>query len=160
MPIIFDAIRKERGELGLVQVSTFGTETSKSAVQTACRGYRAKDENGKELFPQGIDVDISQYLSMLIPVERGFVWPIKDVIYGNEEKERKPVTLFAQEVAKYPGLEDIMLNIEGIIKQRGIHASGVVLYTQDTFYDEMALMRAPNGNLVTQWDLHDAEWMG
>ncbi|MBQ5898017.1 MAG: DUF952 domain-containing protein, partial [Oscillospiraceae bacterium] len=31
-PSIFRAIRKERGELGLVQVATFGTEGTKSAV--------------------------------------------------------------------------------------------------------------------------------
>ena len=52
-PAIFAAIRKERGELGLVQVATFGTEGTKSAVLTACRGYRSED------YPDGIDVDIA-----------------------------------------------------------------------------------------------------
>lgn len=33
---IFEAIRKERGELGLVQVATFGTEGTKSSILTAC----------------------------------------------------------------------------------------------------------------------------
>ena len=69
-PQIFEAIRRERGELGLVQVATFGTEGTKSAIQTACRGYRHQDENGKEMYPDGIDVDVAQYLSSLIPQER------------------------------------------------------------------------------------------
>lgn len=63
-PAIFEAIRKERGELGLIQVATFGTEGTKSAILTACRGYRSDD------YPEGIDVDQAQYMSSLIPQER------------------------------------------------------------------------------------------
>ena len=106
-PLIFEAIRKERGELGLVQVATFGTEGTKSAILTACRGYRSED------YPDGIDVDIAQYMSSLIPQERGFLWSIKDVVYGNEELDRKPVVAFIKEVDNYPGLLDIIMNIEG-----------------------------------------------
>ena len=106
-PAIFKAIRKERGELGLVQVATFGTEGTKSAVLTACRGYRSDE------YTDGIDVDTAQYMSSLIPQERGFLWPMKDVIYGNAEKDRKPVTSFIREVNNYPGLLDIIVSIEG-----------------------------------------------
>ena len=106
-PAIFEAIRKERGELGLVQVATFGTEGTKSAILTACRGYRSED------FPDGIDVDQAQYMSSLIPQERGFLWSISDVIYGNESKDRKPVTTFIREVNNYPGLLEIIQSIEG-----------------------------------------------
>lgn len=68
-PAIFEAIRKERGEYGLVQVAAFGTEGTKSAILTACRGYRTED------FPEGIDVDTAQYMSSLIPQHRGFYGP-------------------------------------------------------------------------------------
>ena len=61
---IFRRIREERGELGLVQVCTFGTEGTKSAILTACRGYRSED------YPDGIDVDSAQYMSSLVPQER------------------------------------------------------------------------------------------
>lgn len=40
---IFDKIREERGELGCIQVCTYGTESTKSAIKTACRGYRSQD---------------------------------------------------------------------------------------------------------------------
>lgn len=106
-PAIFKAIRKERGEFGLVQVATFGTEGTKSAVLTACRGYRSDD------YPEGIDVDIAQYMSSLIPQERGFLWSIKEVVYGDKEKGRKPVASFIKEVNQYPGLLDIIISIEG-----------------------------------------------
>ena len=109
-PAIFNAIRQERGELGLIQVATFGTEGTKSAILTACRGYRSED------FPEGIDVDIAQYMSSLVPQERGFLWTINDVVYGNEEKDRKPVSAFIREVNNYPGLLDIIMSIEGLIR--------------------------------------------
>ena len=116
-----------RENLGAVYVCTFGTESSKSAVQTACRGYRSED------YPDGIDIDTSQYLSSLIPTERGFVWSIKDVYYGNPDKDRKPIPAFIQEVNNYPGLLDIMLGIEGCISRRGRHASGVLFNGEDPF---------------------------
>ena len=152
-PAIFAAIRKERGELGLVQVATFGTEGTKSAVLTACRGYRSED------YPDGIDVDIAQYMSSLIPQERGFLWPISDVINGNPDKDRKPVHAFVREVNQYPGLLNIIQSIEGIVNKRASHASGVILYDDDPF-ETAAFMRTPSGDLITCYDLHMAEAAG
>ena len=152
-PAIFRAIRKERGDLGLVQVATFGTEGTKSAVLTACRGYRSDD------YPEGIDVDIAQYMSSLIPQERGFLWSIKEVVYGNPEKDRKPVQAFIREVNQYPGLLDIIMSIEGLVNKRGIHASGAILYGEDPF-QTASFMKAPNGELITCYDLHKAEAAG
>lgn len=150
---IFKEIRKERGKYGLVQVATFGTEGTKSAVQASFRGYRS------EQYPDGIDVDEAQYLSSLIPVERGFLWSLHDVVYGNEELGRKPITQFINEVNKYPGLLDIMMGIEGIISRRGSHASGVILFDEN-IYDSAALMKTPSGAIITQWDLHMQEAAG
>ena len=164
---IIAAIRAERGQnfdsqitnpliresLGAVYVCTFGTESSKRSVQTACRGYRSQE------FPDGIDNDISQYLSSLIPSERGFVWSIHDVVYGNEEKGRKSVTAFVSEVEKYPGLLDIIQGIEGCISTRGRHASGVLFSDEDPFA-YTAYMKAPDGTITTQYDLHKLEACG
>ena len=152
-PSIFNAIREERGEFGLIQVATFGTEGTKSAVLTACRGYRSED------YPDGIDVDQAQYMSSLIPQERGFLWDIKDVVYGNPEKDRKPVTTFIREVNRFPGLLDIIMSIAGLVNKRSSHASGVILYGEDP-YDTAAFMRTPSGDLITCYDLHKAEAAG
>lgn len=54
---IFDRMRDFFGQKHVIQVCTFGTEKSKSAIQTACRGL-------------GIDSDVGLYISSLIPVER------------------------------------------------------------------------------------------
>lgn len=165
-PAIIKAIKKERGQhfneniddiskqnLGCTQISTFGTESSKSAILTACRGYRSEE------YPDGIDVDIAQYLSSLVPIERGNVWPLSDVAFGDPDKGRKKVTPFVTEVEQYPGLLDIMLAIEGLVKSRGIHASGVILFDNDP-YEFGCFMRAPSGEVVTQYDLHMDEAAG
>jgi len=152
-PYIFKKIREQKGEIGLLQICTFGTEKTRSTILTACRGYRSK------AYPNGIDVDIGQYMSGMIPQERGFLWDLHDVLYGNEEKGRKPIQSFINEVNKYEGLLDIMLKIEGLINKRSQHASGVVLYNQSV-YKTNAIMRSPSGALTTQFSLHDSEQSG
>lgn len=164
-PLILHKIREERGHmlktkwewalkaLGCTLVATFGTEGTKSAVLTACRGYRSED------YPDGIDVDDAQYMASLIPQERGFLWSIKDVVYGNEDKGRKPVKPFIHQVNQYPGLLDIIVAIEGLINKRSSHASGVILFDGDPF-EHGAFMKTPKGEVITQYDLHDAEYMG
>ena len=152
-PIIFKRIREERGDLGLVQVATFGTEATKSAILTACRGYC------NEKYPEGIDVDQAQYLSSLIPQERGFLWDLKDVVYGNPDKDRKPVHAFNREVNQYPGLLQIIERIVGLINKRSSHASGVILYGEDP-YATASFMKTPGGDVITCYDLGDAESAG
>lgn len=165
-PIILQKIKTERSNmfnkdiiswakenLGCVLIATFGTEKPKSAILAACRGYRSED------YPNGIDVDEALYMSSLIPQERGFLWPISDVINGNEEKKRKPVTSFIREVNNYPGLLDVIIAIEGIVNHRGVHASGVILFDKDPF-DQCAFMKTPTGEITTQYNLHDSEYLG
>lgn len=150
---VFKALREERGELNVIQVCTYGTEGTRSAIAAACRGYRS------EFFPDGIDVDTAQYLSSLIPQERGFLWTIKDAIYGNEEKDRQPIQALKAELDKYPGLLEIIESIDGLVNKRGQHASGVILYNESPF-ETGAIMRSPNGDLTTQYSLHEAEELG
>lgn len=165
-PLILQKIKEERGanfnedideitrqNCGCTLIATFGTETSKLAVQTACRGYRSEE------YPDGIDVDTAQYLSSLIPQERGFLWNLHDVVYGNDDKDRKPVSAFINEVDEYPGLLDIMMGIEGLISRRGSHASGVILFDEDP-YEFGCFMKTPNGDIITQYDLHMCEAAG
>lgn len=153
-PEIFRRIREERGECRLLQVATFGTESTKSAVQTACRGYVSED------LTDGIDVDTAQYFSSLVPSERGFVWPLHDMVYGNTELNRSGSKVFVNAVNQYPRLLEIMFSIEGLISRYGIHASGTVLFDEDPWEMDIPLMRAPNGSLITQYELHDAEACG
>ena len=165
-PQILKEIKKERGQnfnddidevskenLGCTLIATFGTESTKSTILTACRGYRSPD------FPQGIDNDIAQYLSSLVPQERGFLWSLSDVYDGNPDKGRRAITAFRNEVDQYPGLLEIMRGIEGLINKRSSHASGVILFDEDP-YEFGCFMRTPKGEIITQYDLHMCEAAG
>ena len=149
-PDIDDLSRKN---LGCTLVATYGTEQTKSAVLTACRGYRSED------FPDGIDNDEAQYIASLIPSERGFLWPLEDVINGNKDKDREPVHVFVKEVNEYPGLLDIIFGIVGLVNKRSSHASGVILFDEDP-YEFGCFMKTPKGEIITQYDLHDCEAAG
>ncbi len=165
-PKILNEIKKERGQnfnkdiddlsrknLGCTLIATFGTEGTRSTILTACRGYRSED------FPDGIDVDTAQYLSSLIPSERGFLWSLSDVINGNEDKGRKPSKTFINEVNQFPGLLEIMMGIEGLVNKRSSHASGVILFDEDP-YEFGSFMRTPKGEVITAYDLHMCEACG
>ena len=165
-PKILNEIKKERGQnfnagiddlsrknLGCTLIATFGTEGTRSTILTACRGYRSEE------FPDGIDVDTAQYLSSLIPSERGFLWSLDDVVNGNPDKNRKPSAAFVNEVNQYPGLLDIMRGIEGLVNKRSSHASGVILFDEDP-YEFGSFMRTPKGEVITAYDLHMCEACG
>ena len=165
-PIIIQKIKEERGtnfnenvddisrrNLGCTLIATFGTETTKSTILTACRGYRSEE------YPDGVDNDIAQFLSSLVPSERGFLWTLNDVINGNPDKDRAPVKTFINEVNRYPGLLTIMQGIEGLINKRSSHASGVIMFDEDP-YEFGCFMRTPSGEVITQYDLHMSEAAG
>lgn len=152
-PLVLKTIREKIGETNLLQVATFGKEQTKSAILTACRGYRTEE------YTEGIDVDTAQYMTSLVPSHRGFLWSLNDVVYGNPEEDRKPVRAFVEEVNKYEGLLEIMTSIESLINKRSSHAAGVIIYNGSP-YDTTAIMRTPSGELITQYSLHDAEYVG
>lgn len=164
---IVKEIKKERGDrfnpeidqlskdnLGCTLIATYGTEGTKSAILTACRGYRSEE------YTNGIDNDEAQYIASLVPSERGFLWSIDEVVNGNPEKGRKPVQMFINEVNQYPGLLDIIKGIEGLINKRSSHASGVILFDEDPYEFGAGFMRTPKGEVITQLDLHDCEASG
>ncbi|MEK4427640.1 PHP domain-containing protein [Paenibacillus sp. FSL M7-0802] len=140
---IFRQLKKYFGDDRVLQVCTFGTEASKSAVQTAARGL-------------GIDNDTAMYVSGLIPFERGSSWTLNECVNGDEEKERKPVTEFITQINKHENWLEVSMKIEGLINKRSIHASGVIVFNEE-FYKTNAMMTAPNGTHVTQFSLEDCE---
>lgn len=143
-PLVLNKFREFYGEDRVANVLTLRTEKSKSAILTAARGL-------------GIDVDIAQYLASLIPSDRGQLRTLKEVFYGDEEKDFKPITTFVYEMTNnYPELWKVAQNIEGLICGTGIHAGGVI-FVDEPFTNSSALMRAPDNTIITQLDLHDSE---
>jgi DNA polymerase-3 subunit alpha len=136
-------LKKVYGDNRVSNVATFRTEKSKAAIQTAARGL-------------GIDVDEAKYVSSLITTERGAAYTLKQMYYGDEDEDIKPNQTFINEINKYPGWWETAKSIEGLICGMGIHAGGVVFLDKD-FTESSALMRAPDGTIITQYELHDLE---
>ena len=55
-----------------------------------------------------------------------------------------------------PELWRVAQSIEGLVCRVGEHAGGVI-FVDEPFVESTALMKVPNGDIVTQFDLHDCE---
>ena len=140
---VLNAFRKHYGEDRVANVATFRTEKSKSAILTAARGL-------------GIDVDIAQYIASLIPADRGMLRTLSQCYYGDEENDYAPIKQFIIEMNNYPEIWTVAQKIEGLICGSGVHAGGVI-FVDEPFTESTALMRAPDGTICTQFELHDSE---
>lgn len=141
---VLNAFRREYGSDRVANVATFRTEKSKSAILTAARGL-------------GIDVDIAQYIASLIPADRGQLRTLDQCMYGDEQNDWPPIKQFVFEMTEnYPELWEVAHKVEGLVCGTGIHAGGVI-FVDTPFTESTALMRAPDGTICTQFDLHDCE---
>ena len=144
---VLKSFRQIYGEDRVANVLTLKTEKAKSAIQTACRGL-------------GIDNDIAAYLSAFVQADRGQQRSLAQTFYGDEENGFGPSTQFRIEMEEnYPDVWRVAQGIEGLINGCGIHAGGVI-FVDEPFTESTALMRAPKGEIITQFDLHDAEDTG
>lgn len=143
---VLKQFRKIYGEDRVANVLTLKTEKSKSAIQTAARGL-------------GIDADTAQYISSMIKSDRGQLRTLKETYYGDEEKGFKPNLQFVEQMNENPELWEVAQGIEGLINGCGVHAGGVV-FKDEPFTESGALMRAPSGEIITQYELHDLEKCG
>lgn len=143
---ILQAVKDNRGENKVLNCCTFKTEATKSAILTSCRGM-------------GIDNTEAQYIASLVPSTRGMTWTIDECLNGNKEDDKKPVYEFIRECEQYEGLIKMAKMIEGIICGRSIHASAVYLFNSD-YNDHNAMMKAPNGLPITQFNMKDSDYCG
>ena len=144
---VLKSFRQIYGEDRVANVLTLKTEKSKSAIQTACRGL-------------GIDNDTAAYLSSFIQADRGQLRTLKQTFYGDPDNGLSASSQFRIEMEEnYPEVWRVAQGIEGLINGCGIHAGGVI-FVDEPFTESTALMRAPKGEIITQFDLHDAEDTG
>lgn len=140
---VLEALRNFYGQDRVANVVTFGTEGTKSCIQTAARGL-------------GISNDEALYISSLVPSDRGITRTLKQCYYGDKDNGFEPIGLFKQEMDAHPDLWNVAQSIEGLVCRTGEHAGGVI-FVDEPFTESTALMKVPNGDIVTQFDLHDCE---
>ena len=142
-PQVLSKFREFYGEDRVANVATFRTEKSKSAITTAARGL-------------GIDIDIASYISSLIPADRGTLRTLSQCYYGDEENNYPPIKQFVIEMNNNPQLWEVAQKIENLVMGMGIHAGGII-FVDEPFTNSTALMRAPDGTICTQFELHNCE---
>ena len=140
-----EALQNEYGIEHVTRVATFKTEKAKSAILTAARAL-------------DIDVDTARYISSLIGAERGIQYTLTQTYYGDEENDIRPNAQFIQEMYNHPDLWEIAQGIEGLICGIGSHAGGVVI-TEEPITEICGVMKTTSGDVVTAYDLHEAEAM-
>lgn len=143
---IIKAIKNYFGERRVCQCVTWGTLSSKTALERAGIGL-------------GINSDEIGYLKSLVPVKRGKIYSLKDCVYGNKEKGREKVPEFIAEINKFPKLLETALAFEGMIVSSGVHA-GALNCLKGDFTETGSFMVSSNGAVTSQFNLHDAEYAG
>lgn len=126
------------------QVLAYGTETSKKAIKTAARGL-------------GISDDIANYITSLVPSERGMQLNLSQCYYGDDD--HKPVAKFVEYMDEYPELWNAAQKIENLTTAMGVHAAGVML-SNGPIVDRNSIMKTKEGKLITAYDLHESEATG
>lgn len=145
--IVFNEVKKYFNSIGgdVINVCTFGTEGTKSAIKTAGRGLK-------------IDDDVISYITSMIPNERGFDWTLKECYFGDDEG-KSPIKAFVEQMKEYPKLWILAQSIEGLITRLGVHASGVICVNGD-FNNYNSIMKTSKEQIVTSYDLHTLERCG
>lgn len=139
-----EVLKKHYGEDRISKVMTIGTEKSKSAILTTCRGL------GTDV----IDNDTAQYIASLIVSDRGAQRTLQQMYYGDDDCN--PVYEFVKIVNEYPKVWEVAQKIEGLINSVGSHAGGIIL-VDEPFTESTALMKTNSGDVITQFDLHMCE---
>ena len=93
----------------------------------------------------------------MVAADRGMLRTLDQTFYGDEESDFAPNKQFVYEMTEnYPEVWQVAKKIEGLVCRLGEHAGGVI-FVDEPFENSTALMRAPNGDIMTQFDLHDCE---
>lgn len=150
-PKIIQRLKEVFGEDNILNICTFKTETSKAALKTVCRGV-------------GISLEEAEYISSLVPVERGRQWSLKECYNGDINNDKKPVTALLNESEnlskKYNiDFKEYAMMIEGLVSGLSSHASGIYLF-KDGYLAQNSLMKTPRGDNVTCWSMEDSDWCG
>ena len=143
---VIQAIKNYFGKRRVCQCVTWGRISSKTALERAGKGLGISDDN-------------IGYLKSLIPIKRGSIYSLNDCINGNAEKEREKVPTFISEISKYPKLLETALALEGMIVSSGVHAGALNVLKGD-FTETGSFMVSSNGAIISQYDLHQAEYAG
>lgn len=145
---ILELVKQKYGYEHVLNICTFKTEGTPSAIQTICRGMQ-------------IHIDDAKYLSSLVPRDGANTKTIKECIKEYEFDGQCKIFIDAmREYDKtYEGFLQSCMEVEGLICGRSVHASGIYLFNEH-YTSINAMMKAPSGQPTTQFDMADSDYMG
>src|SRR5216110_2837992 len=136
---VIDYVTKKYGREQVAQIITFGTMAAKAAIKDVGRAmdipYGDVDRIAK-MVPNTLNITIDQALADSPPLQQA---------YENEVQVRE--------------LIDIACRLEGLVRNSGVHAAGVVISPQP-LTDLVPLHKTKNDEIVTAFDMKAVEKIG
>lgn len=147
---VYEYVRQKYGEDAVSHIGTFGTMAAKAVIRDVGRSL-------------GFPYDFCDNLAKMVNIPANKPIKLKQFIFGDEESgilpDEKMLKRYDEE-ADVKKLVDIALKIEGVTRQVGTHAAGVVIApTVLTDYTPLYTPDA-NGDVTTQFDGGDVEKSG
>lgn len=147
---VYEYVRQKYGTDAVCQIGTFGTMAAKAVVRDV----------GRTL---GYPYDFVDTLAKMINIKANNPITLKQFIFGDEEKG---VLADEKLLARYNTEDDvkklinIALKLEGITRQVGTHAAGVVISPTILTDFTPLYTSGPNESPSTQFDMSDVEKSG
>jgi DNA polymerase-3 subunit alpha len=136
---VIDYVTQKYGRDQVAQIITFGTMAAKAAIKDSGRAmdipYAEVDRIGK-MIPTTLNITIDQALKDSLPLAAA---------YQNEPQTKE--------------LIDTAKRLEGLVRNAGVHAAGVVISPQP-LTDLVPLHRTKNDEIVTAYDMKAVEKLG
>ncbi len=139
---VIEYVRKKYGNDSVSQIITFGTLSSKAVLKDV----------GRVL---GIPLSTIDSINKLIPTEFGKVRPLAEALKTIPELK----WLGESTDQKIQALLDASLVLEGMNRNAGMHAAGVVI-APGTISDYVPLYKTPQTEVMTQYNMKDLEEAG
>ncbi len=148
---VIDYVTKKYGENNVSQIATFGTMATKAAIKDVGRVF---------------DLPFSEVNNITKMIPRGSEkMHIRELLGRGTDKEGKPIPGVPDLMALYENdaqarkVLDMAEKIEGMPRQIGMHAAGVII-CRDPIADHVPLARTNEDVVVTQYDMIVDEELG
>ncbi|MDD5262305.1 MAG: DNA polymerase III subunit alpha, partial [Methylacidiphilales bacterium] len=136
---VIEYVKKKYGELSVAQIITFGTMGAKMAIRDTARvmGYSFSDASKiADMIPKDPKITIGKAMDGVPDFKR---------LYEDDERTRE--------------LLDNALALEGMVRQSGTHAAGVVINDRD-LTEFIPLTRDDHGSVITQYAMNPVGDLG
>lgn len=125
-------VEEKYGKDKVALIGTFGTLTGRSVIKDVSRVYDIPFDEVNEV--------------------------TKNMMSDNISEELVSNSVFSEYTKKYPKVIDSARILEGVIKHKGVHASGVV-WGKEAISEYIPIGKSDN-QIVTQYDMHEVEDVG